>query len=67
MKVEEEVRLTLEAKQISKEEDLGIKAEEARLKVEAEEQARLKAEEDAQITDEASLRSEDHKCSQLKL
>ena len=45
LKVEEGVRLALEVRQSAEEEDLGIKAEEARLKYEAEEQARLKAEE----------------------
>ena len=43
LKVEEGVRLALEVRRRSEEEDLGIKAEEARLKSEAEEQARLKA------------------------
>ena len=41
MKVEEEVCLTLEAGHIVEEEDLGLKAKEARLKAETEEQARL--------------------------
>ena len=54
LKVEEGVRLTLEVRRRA--EDLGLKAEEARLKAEAEEQARLKAEEEAQIDEEARLK-----------
>ena len=46
LKVEEGVRLYLEARQRADEEDLGLKNEDARLKSEAEEQARLKAEEE---------------------
>ena len=50
LKVEEGVvRLTLEAIWRAEEEDLGIKAKEVRLKSEAEEQARLKDEEEDQI------------------
>ena len=45
-KVEEGVRFTLEARWRVEEEDLGLKAEEERLKSEAEDQARLKAEEE---------------------
>ena len=45
LKVEEGVRLALEVIRKAEEEDLGIKAEEAWLKYEAEEHARLKAEE----------------------
>ena len=41
----------------AEEENLGLKAEEARLKAEAEEQACLKAEEEAQIAEEARLKS----------
>ena len=37
LKVEEGVRLSLEARRKAEEEDLGLKAEEARLKSEAEE------------------------------
>ena len=48
LKVEEGVRLALEARWRAEEEDLGLKAEEARLKSESEEQARLKAEEEYQ-------------------
>ena len=44
LKVEEGVRLALEARQRVEEEDLGLKAEEARLKSEAEEQACFKDE-----------------------
>ena len=44
LKVEEGVRLNLEARRRAEEEDLGVEAEEARLKDEAEEQARLKDE-----------------------
>ena len=43
LKVAEGVRLTLEARHRAEDEDLGLKDEEARLKSEAEEQARLKA------------------------
>ena len=43
-RVEEGVRLTLEARRIAEEEYLGLKAEEARLKDNAEDQAHLKAE-----------------------
>ena len=43
------------------EEDLGLKAEEARLKYEAEEQACLKAKEEDQIAEEARLKAEEHR------
>ena len=51
LKVEEGVRLALEARRRVEEDDLGLKAEEARLKSEAEEQAHLKAEEEDQIAE----------------
>ena len=51
LKVEEGVRLALEAKRRAEEEDLGLKAEEARVKSETEEQARLKAEEEDKIAE----------------
>ena len=46
LKVEEGVRLALEARRRAEEGDLGLKAEEARLKSESEEKALLKAEEE---------------------
>ena len=46
---------------MAEEEDLGLKAEEVRLKSEAEEQARLKAKEEAQIAEEARLKAEEHR------
>ena len=49
------------------EEDLGLKAEESILKSEADEQARLKAEEEYQISEEANLKSEEHKRAHLKV
>ena len=55
LRIEEGVCLTLEARRRAEEEDLGLKAKEARLEYEAENQAHLKAEEDYQISDEASL------------
>ena len=67
LKVEERVRLALEAILRSEEEDFGMKAEKARLKAEAEEQARFKAEEEAQIAEEARLKSEEHNCTRLKV
>ena len=54
-------RLALESRQKAKEEYLGIKAEEASLKSEAEDQARLKAEEEDQIAEESSLKAEEHR------
>ena len=42
-------------------EKVGLKAEEARLKSEAEEQARLKAKEEDQIAEEARLKAEEHR------
>ena len=44
LKVEYGIHLSLEARRRAVEEDFGIKAEEARLKAEAEEKAHLKAE-----------------------
>ena len=44
------VILSLEARQMAEEEDLGLKAEEARLEYEVEDQASLKAEEEDQIS-----------------
>ena len=55
LKVEEGVRLAHEARHSAEEDCLGIKAEEARLESESEEQARLKAEEEYEITEEARL------------
>ena len=46
---------------------LGLKAKEARLKSEVEEQAHLKAEEEAQIAEEVRLKPEDRKCARLKV
>ena len=43
------------------EDDLGLKAEDARLKSEAEEQACLKSKEEYQIAEEARLKAEEHK------
>ena len=43
LKIEEGVRLALEARRRAKEDDLGLKAEDTRLKAEAEEQVYLKA------------------------
>ena len=45
----------------AEEEDLGLKAEEARLKYGLEEQVVLKAEEEDKIAEEARLKSEEHK------
>ena len=45
----------------AEEEDLGIKAEEARLKAESEYQALLKAEEESQSAEEARLKVEEYK------
>ena len=45
-------------RQRAEEEDLGLKAEEARLKSEAQEQERLKAEEEARIAEELRLKTE---------
>ena len=42
-------------------EKVGLKAEEAGLKYEAEEQARLKAKEEDQIAEEARLKAEEHR------
>ena len=49
LKVEEGFRLALEARRRGEEEDLGLKSEEARLKSEAEEQERLKEEEESRL------------------
>ena len=50
------------------EEDLGLRAEEARLKYEEEEQTlRLKAEEEAQLAEVARLKVEDHQRTRLKM
>ena len=57
LKVEEVICLALEARRRVEEEDLGIKAEEARLKSEAKDQARLKAEEEDQIAEKSSLKA----------
>ena len=65
LKVEEGVRLTLEARQIVDEDNLGLKDEEEMLKYEAEDQARLKAEEEDQITEEARMKAQDHKRARL--
>ena len=51
LKLEEGVCLALESMRRAEEEDLGLKAEEERLKYEAEEQACLKAEEEDQISE----------------
>ena len=67
LKVEEGVCLSLEARRKAEEEDLGLKAEEERLKYEADEQARLKAEEEYKIAEEARLKPEEHKCAQMKV
>ena len=61
LKVEEGVLLALEARRRADKEDLRLKAEEARLKSETEEQARLKAEEEYQIAEEARLKAEEHR------
>ena len=67
MKLEEGVWIFLEARRRAEEKDLGLKAEDARLKSEAEEQARLKAEEEAQISEEAGLKAEEHKRAWTKV
>ena len=54
--MEEGVGLTLETRQRTEEDDLGLKAEEASLKSDTEEQARFKAEEEDQIAEEASMK-----------
>ena len=51
----------------AEEEDLGINAEESRLKYDAEEPVCLKAEEEAQIAEETRLKSEDHKCARMEV
>ena len=51
----------------AEEEDLGINAEEARLKYEAEYQAILKAEEEDQISEEEKLKPEEHKFTRPKV
>ena len=61
LKVEEGVYLALEMRRRAEEEDLGLKAEEARLKFGVEEQVILKAEEEDKIAEEARLKSEEHK------
>ena len=58
LKVEEGFPFALEARQRAGEEDLGIKAEESRLKSEAVDQACLKDNEEYQISEEASLKAE---------
>ena len=67
LKVEKGVCLSLEARRRAEEEDLGLKAEESRLKSEAEDQAHLKAEEEDQISEKARLKSEDHKHASLNV
>ena len=57
----------LESRRRKEQEDLGMKAEEVRLKADAEEQAHLKAEEEAQIAEEARLKSEENKHTRLKV
>ena len=61
LNIEEGVRLALYERWRAEEEDLGLNAEEARLKSEAEEQARLKAKEEDQIAEEARLKAEEHR------
>ena len=51
LKVQERVRLALEARRRAEEEDIWLKAEDARLKSESEEHASLKAEEEDQIAE----------------
>ena len=58
LKVEEGVRLALEARRRVKGGYLGLKAEDARLKSEAEDQASFKAEEEDQISEEQRIKSE---------
>ena len=57
LKVEEGVRLALEVRRRAEEDYLGLKAKEERLKYEAEAQSSLKAEEEDQIAEEASLKA----------
>ena len=76
MKVEEGLRLSLEAIRIEeKEEHTRIEAEEEahlvkeeRLKSEEEEEdLRLKAEEESRLAEGARLKAEEHECAHMKL
>ena len=67
LKVEEGFCLALEARWRAEKEDLGIEAEEARLKSEAEEQARLKAEEEVRLVEDARQVAKENEHAQLKV
>ena len=66
LKLEEGFRLAIEVIHRAEEEYLVLKDKEARLKSEAEDQARLTAEEEASIAEELRLRSEAKDRASLK-
>ena len=67
LKVEEGVCLALEAKRRAEEEYLGLNPEETRLKNEADDHARLKAEEEDQISEEEILKVEQCNSARMKV
>ena len=67
LNIEEGVRLTLEVGHRGEKEDLVMKAEETRMKYEAEKQVCLNAEEEDQIAEEARLKAEEQKRAQLNI